>query len=349
MASINLPRFGSHNNICKEERIMKKAIILLLLCLSLGLPGCAGNPAQAERQLFAMDTVMTLTAWGSGAGEALAEVETLLFSLEDQLSVTRESSLVGKLNQGQTVELTPELARLLAGTLALSQKTGGALEPCLYPVTKLWGFTTGDYRVPEPAEIQAALAQVGRLHLDGDTAYLDPGSQLDLGAVGKGWAGSQAAALLQARQDVTGALLNLGGNVQTYGAKPDGSAWTIGIQDPAGEGLAGVLHLTGTWAVVTSGGYERYFTQDGVDYCHIIDPATGYPARSGLASVTVVAEDGLTADGLSTALYVLGLEAALDYWRENRDFQAVFITDAGEIYATAGLELSQCSYHTVED
>ena len=203
--------------------------------------------------------------------------------------------------------------------------------------------------MPEPAEIQAAQAQVGRLHLDGDTAYLDPGSQLDLGAVGKGWAGSQAAALLQARQDVTGALLNLGGKR----ADLRGQARRLGLDHrhpgPAGEGLAGILHLTGTWAVVTSGGYERYFTQDGVDYCHIIDPATGYPARSGLASVTVVAEDGLTADGLSTALYVLGLEAALDYWRENRDFQAVFITDAGEIYATAGLELSQCSYHTVED
>lgn len=326
---------------------MKKRICLFLLCLALVLPGCRANPV-AEKQLFAMDTVMNLTAWGSGGEAALEEVEKLLFSLEDQLSVTRASSLVGRLNQGQTVELTPEFAQLLAGTLELSQKTGGALEPCLYPVTKLWGFTTGEYRVPEPEEIQTALAQVGRLHLEGSTAYLDPGSQLDLGAVGKGWAGSQAVALLQARQDVTGALLNLGGNIQTYGEKPDGSAWAIGIQDPDGDGMVGVLHLTGTWAVVTSGGYQRYFTQDGVDYCHIIDPATGYPARSGLTSVTVVAEDGLTADGLSTALFVLGLEAGLDYWRENRDFAAVFITDSGEIYATPGLDLRQCSYRTVE-
>lgn len=221
------------------------------------------------------------------------------------------------------------------------------------PVSRhqLWGFTTGTYRVPEPEEISSALAHTGaeQLHLDGARASLSAQAQLDLGALGKGWAGCLAVEYLAAQSGITGGILALGGNVQTYGAKPDGSPWQIGIQDPGGAGTLGLLCLKGTWAVVTSGGYQRYFEADGVRYCHILDPSTGMPAQAGLTSVTVVAEDGLLADGLSTALYIMGLEEAADFWRENQDFEAVFCTTEGEIYATAGLtsSLTSCSFQEI--
>ena len=167
-------------------------------------------------------------------------------------------------------------------------------------------------------------------------ASLPDGVEIDLGSVAKGYTGDVLAGLLKA-YGVESALLDLGGNIQTIGVKPDGTPWRIGVQDPEGDGYIGVVSVSGK-AVVTSGGYERYFERDGARYWHIIDPATGTPARSGLASVTVVGDAGVVCDALSTALFVMGLDGALEHWREYRDFEAVLIADDGSVTVTAGLE-----------
>lgn len=322
------------------------------LCLSLILilPGC-GEVRPAELQIYAMDTIMTLRLWGSGGEEAGTQLEDLFQTLDARFSVTRPDSAISELNRGQAVHLSDQEADLFRRILELSEQTCGALDPCLYPVTKLWGFTTGEYRVPEAGEIQSALTHTGasQMTMTGNIVQLAPGAEADLGAVVKGWSGSLAVEALQAREDVSCALLSLGGNVQTYGQKPDGTPWQIGIQDPAGAETAGILSLTGTWSVVTSGGYQRYFEEGGVRYSHIMDPATGAPADTDLASVTIVARDGLLADGLSTALYIMGLESASEFWRRRSDFEAVFLTRDGAVYVTEGLadQLSGCTFAVI--
>lgn len=316
----------------KRRRAGALALLVLLL-----LPLCGCAPQADTREIFAMDTVMELTVYGSGAADRTRETAELLSWLEAKLSVTRADSEVARLNAGKTVDLSKETAELLRRSLRLRDETGGALEPFLYPLTRLWGFTTGDYRVPSDAEIAETLAGIrgGSYTLEGDTASLH-GLALDFGAVTKGYAGQLAAERLRAA-GVTSAILSLGGNVQTVGLKPDGSLWNVAIRDPEDpEGYLGVLAV-GETAVVTSGGYQRYFEEDGVRYIHILDPETGRPADAGLSSVTIVSADGLLADGLSTALYVLGLDRAEALWRDRSDFEAVLVAKDGAIYVTAGL------------
>jgi thiamine biosynthesis lipoprotein len=285
-----------------------------------------------------MDTVMELTVYGGE--EALAAAEARIRELEGELSVTDEDSEIYALNRTGSAALGQDAAELLGKALALCGQTGGALDVSIYPVVRAWGFTTGEYGVPDTQTIQELLAHVDytQVTLDEDSgqASLPAGMEIDLGSVAKGYTGDQVIALLR-REGVTSALLNLGGNIQTLGNKPDGSPWRIGVQDPVGDGYVGILELTDQ-AAITSGGYERYFEEDGQTYWHIIDPATGAPARSGLISVTIVGDSGMVCDGLSTALFVMGLDAAAQYWREVGGFETVLIDEDGQIFITEGLE-----------
>ena len=315
----------------------------LALLLAFALPaGCASARSQAqptaENTFFAMDTVMTLRLYGGGDETLLAEAEERVRALEGLLSVTDGGSEVYALNHAGSAELSPETAELLDTALGLCERTGGALDISIYPVLRAWGFTTGACAVPGADTIAALLPRVDyrKVELDGNAAALPDGMEIDLGSVAKGYAGETLAAWLKER-GAASALLDLGGNIQTVGARPDGSPWRVGVRDPAGEGNIGVVEVTDQ-AVVTSGGYERYFEEDGVRYWHILDPKTGAPARSGLASVTVVGDSGVVCDALSTALFVMGREGALAHWRQHRDFEAVLVSEDGGITVTAGLE-----------
>lgn len=315
-----------------------KRVFTFLLAPLLLLPyGCA--PAQPlERTFFAMDTVMTLRLYQGGDGSLLDRAEARVRELEGLWSVTDGASEISTLNHDGSAELSPETADLLRTALDMCRRTDGALDISTYPVLRAWGFTTGEYSVPGGEAIAALLPLVdyGRVALEAGAAALPPGMEIDLGSVAKGYTGDALAALLK-QGGAASALLDLGGNIQAVGSKPDGSPWRVAIRDPAGDGNIGVVEVADQ-AVVTSGGYERYFEEDGVRYWHIIDPATGWPARSGLASVTVVGESGLLCDGLSTALFVMGREGALEHWRQHRDFEAVLVSEDGSVTITAGLE-----------
>ena len=180
-----------------------------------------------------------------------------------------------------------------------------------------------------------------KISYDKDTreiSFEDDQMKIDLGGIAKGYTSSRIMDIFK-ENGITSGLVNLGGNVQALGTKTDGSNWRVAVQSPDDtEDYLGVLSIRDK-AVITSGGYERYFEQDGVTYHHIIDPKTGYPAENGLVSVTIVSSDGTLADGLSTSLFIMGEEKAAEFWKaHSNEFEAIFATDDGTIYVTEGLK-----------
>ena len=306
-----------------------RRVVALVLFVCLLAAGCSFQQKPLEETCWAMDTYMSFKLWGKDAREGMNAIQQLLSEMEATWSVADDTSLLSRLNRGEAVA-SKDQQRFLDAVMKLSERTEGAFDPQLNSVIALWGFLSDNYRVPDQAEICTALKD----------------KQWNLGAVVKGYAGQQAAALLE-DLNVDRAVLNLGGNVQTYGEKADGSPWQIAIQNPQGGDYVGIVSVFGTASVITSGDYQRYFEEDGIHYHHILDPATGYPSDSDLCSVTVICRDGMTADALSTALYVLGLEAAAELWRQSDDFEAVFILSTGDIYATEGAALSGCEYEVI--
>ena len=331
---------------------MKRVTAALLAAfLVVGLTGCGEtDPDEAREviQVIAMDTAMIFTAYGEKSTHADYMVEDEIRRLDALLSRTDEDSVIWQLNHADGLGITvgEEVCGLIETAEAYTQATGGAFDITIAPVVSAWGFTTDSYQVPDGAELAELLTHVGPEHITtaGDAAALDPGTPIDLGAIAKGYASDRVAAIFR-ENNVPRGKAELGDNILVMGDKPDGTPWRVGVQDPAKpneEAYAAILALEDAF-IVTSGSYQRYFEQDGKRYHHIIDPATGYPADSGLTSVTVVADsgegNGTMCDALSTALFVMGEEKALDFWRSGAyDFQLVLVTEDGRVVVTDGLK-----------
>ena len=292
---------------------------------------------------FAMDTVVSETLYTSGAdintqiGEKLREMETTL------LSWTEENSQISQLNNadGKTMEVSDDLAADLEKIRQLSQDSNGAFDPTLGKIIRLWDIAGENPHVPDQSEIDTLLPEVGyeKIQVDGNNVTLLDGCTLDLGAVGKGMGCDQIMDYLQTQPDVFGMILNLGGSsVMTYGEKPDGSSWKVALTDPRDTegGYLGAITLDANQFLSTSGDYEKYFIEDGIRYHHILDPKTGYPVQNGLTSVTIVCDQGYLADGLSTACFVLGMDAAKPLL-EKYGAEAVFVDEDKNVYVTSGL------------
>lgn len=300
------------------------------------------SPHEAIEEFFAMDTKMTVKVYGEDAPEAAREAKERLLALDALWSATREGSDVERLNSGtgEAIALSPKTMRLLRMSEEVREETKGALDVTLAPLLQLWGFTGGVHRVPTAEEIEAAraLTGAGKLKLDeaAGTARLEKGSSVELGAVAKGYAGELVAAELKSR-GVRSAIFDLGGNIETVGMREGGTPWRVGLRNPFGGALLGTVAVADA-AVVTSAIDQRFFTDEaGNRYWHILDPATGKPAASGLASATVVASSGGRADALSTALFVMGAARAAAFWRERQDFEMVLVGMDGHVWITEGL------------
>lgn len=331
---------------------MKKFFVFLfsfmiVVCSS----GCAGTmPRQSTATDVAMGTVVNMKLYCVDEKNHTERIMELLRELEEQeLSVRSDHSEVTKVNAhaGEGgVSVSPQLGEILERCLEIGEKSQGALDVTLGNVVKLWNIDTfagGDstgFLIPGEETLERALLFCGndKLHYakEQKQVSLEEGCALDLGAIGKGFALDRIHAYLQEQEGITGAVISVGGSVLTYGRKPDGTEWKVGIADPSDTSkVLGYLTISGTLCVSTSGDYERYVEQNGVRYHHILDPHTGYPAESGFSAVTILSEDGFLSDALSTACFVLGSEKGLLLAQEY-GCEALFVTRDGKLEMTEG-------------
>ncbi len=311
---------------------------------------CSCTPSEREqvsnisqiRDIFAMDTYMNLKAYGEDTVSVLDEAENEIRNLEKMLSVTTENSDIWKINHsaGNYTDVSSDTLEIIETAIDIGNQTDGNLDITVYPVVREWGFTTGDYKIPDEQTIESLLKNVDfrQIEINNNSVRIPPEFQLDVGSLAKGYTGDKVIDIFR-KNGIESAIINLGGNVQTLGTKPDGSMWNVAIKNPFQTDSEICILSVENKAVITSGNYERFFTgDDGLNYWHIIDTTDGKPADNGLVSVTIIGENGLLCDALSTALFVAGTEKAIEYWHKNNDFDMILVTDDGNIIVTEGIE-----------
>jgi thiamine biosynthesis lipoprotein len=308
---------------------------------------------------FAMGTVVYQTLYTSDAALPATVLDILIQTEEQRFAWREETSDIARINAqlpgDEPARISYETREALLTALAIAADSGGAFDPTVGQLTQLWNFDDGSNTVPSDTQIQDVLKSVGYegVLIQGDTVTLQSGASLDFGAVGKGIGCDQVLQLLTTRADVKGAVINFGGSsILTYGERGDGRSWKVAITNPTQtDDYLGVLNLVGTHHLSTTGNYERYFEIDGQRYHHILDPDTGYPAQTGLQSVTVVCDSGIISEGLSTACFVLGREKSTALLNKY-GVEAIFVDNQNRVYLTAGLkdefELLAEGYEVVE-
>lgn len=262
------------------------------------------------------------------------QVFRLIKQQENLFTVNRAASEVMAINHaaGQhPVVVSQPVFDLIACAHAVSLLPGSLFNLAIGPLVKCWKIGFQGHSVPSDAALQARLALTNphEVILDADARSVmlaRPGMEIDLGAIAKGYIADVVQAFLR-QQQVSRALINLGGNVQTVGAPPDEAGWAIGLKKPFGEegAVIGVIEVCNR-SVVTSGIYERYFEQEGVLYHHILDPRSGYPLDNALLSVTVIADRSLDGDIYTTLLYGLGVEKGIACLADKPGIEAIFVT-----------------------
>lgn len=338
---------------------MKKFLYMLLGCIALPAMVCSGchkenveKNAPVQSMDTAMGTIINQTLYGEEAQVCVDEILELIEMLEQrQLSWRCETSEVWAINSQAGSEsgiaISQEMQRILEQCRQVSSASGGAFDITLGKVVRLWDIDTWSassdtlgYLLPRSEILQQTLEATGyeKLVWESDGLHLPKEMQLDLGAVGKGIALDEIGEYLTRKDGITGGVISVGGSILTYGNKPDKSPWRVGVVNPLdANGNLGYLELSGEWCVSTSGDYERYVEVDGVRYHHIIDPATGYPADSGVRGVTILSKDGLLSDALSTACFILGVEEGKAL-AESFEAEALFVKKDGNIVMTEGME-----------
>jgi thiamine biosynthesis lipoprotein len=321
------------------------------------LAACS-RPGPAARSEFVLGTVCTVTLYGRG-DKVYRDIFGRLREIENRMSVNLPGSDVSRVNAAaglEPVRVHEDVFAVIGRSLHYAALTSGAFDPSVGPLVSLWGIGGETPRVPSPEEIDAARALVNwrdvSLDREQSTVFLKrPGMALDLGAIAKGYAADEAAAII-GRAGIKRAIIDLGGNILVYGQKKDKSPWKIGIQDPSGaRGSYTGVARTRDKTVVTSGVYERYFESGGRRYHHILSPDTGYPARNGLLSVSIIAGKSVDADALSTAVFALGYEKGKALLESLEGTGGIFIfEDLGiRLCGETDFTLTSDSYRIIEE
>jgi len=302
-----------------------------------------------------MNTIISFRIHGEKAEQALKRVKAELSQMENKLSRFVQDSEVSKINRSAGkafVAISSETWEILSSAIRLAEISEGLFDITVSPLVDLW-----DYKhsicVPEENKIRSTLVFVNfrdlLLNSKEKTAGLrKEGQSIDLGGIGKGYASDHCIKILQ-DNGISSAFINIGGNVSTLGNKPDGSPWNVGVRHPRQEnGLLGAVKVTGK-AVVTSGDYERCFIDlDGNRQHHILNPVTGYPADSGLISVSVIYDSAIIGDALSTAIFAGGIEKGLEYLAHFPGAEVILVDKFQQVFITQGIKASFQAVEGVE-
>ncbi|MDA8411464.1 MAG: FAD:protein FMN transferase [Treponema sp.] len=327
---------------------MRKAIPPVLFA-AIVLASCAPAGGDLSRSEEVFGTPCSIRMVDGGDSAALDAAFATLHHLDDLLSPSRTDSELSAINRAagrSAVKVSAVTYDAVSSALYFSRLTEGVTDLTAGPLINLWGIGTDHARVPSAPEIKAALALI-----DWRKVTLDPsvpsvklekaGMALDLGAFAKGWAADRVKEVLAAR-GVRAAIIDLGGNIFVFGSKKGGKPWKIGIQDPTkprGD-FMGIVTIDRADSVTTAGTYEQFFVKDGVKYHHILDLTTGRPARSGLESVSVIAPTSTEADGIDTALLIVGKDKGLELVARSPGVEAIFVGDDGKVWLSAGAHKS---------
>ncbi len=328
---------------------------VLVVCLAACSP--APQPPQSE---FVLGTVCSVNLFERGKPEIYQDIFARLREIEDRMSINKEGTDLDAVNAASgvaPVKVHDDVYQVVAAARRYAELSGGAFDPTIGPVVKLWSIGTDYARVPAPDEIAAALPLVDWRDLVADEAERSvflkrKGMVIDLGAIAKGYAADEVARIVKAHR-IPRAIIDLGGNVLAYGVKKGGKPWKIGVQDPTGQrgepiGIVQAKNKT----MVTSGVYERFLEADGIRYHHILSAFDGYPIRNGLLSVTIVADRSIDADALSTSTFALGYEKGRALVETLDGIEAIFVFDDMTVRTTAALakdfSLTDTRYRLVE-
>ncbi len=318
-----------------------RRLIILLICALMLFTACAKNENEYyTRDIYSMNTVINVNISPDVKNiEAICnEAVYYIYELEAKLSATVKDSTVSKFNStADSYKAEGDFLEVMKHAVDVSYATEGAYDPTVLTLTKLWNITEGGY-IPTASEVNMALSNVDytALTLEGDMISKSFAVCVDLGGITKGYALGKVVDMLSAAAPY--GIISFGGNIGVWGEKPEGGPWEIGIKNPFNtEGIVGKIITDGGFISV-SGDYERYFEDAGRRYHHIFDPETGYPVDNGIRSVAVYTEDAALGDALSTALFVMGYDKAMEFYNSGiYDFEALFITE-DDILMTEGME-----------
>ncbi len=338
------------------KKVIAILVPLLLIALITGVvlikkarPSVDSGSAVLSKTDFYFDTMITITLYDETDTALFDECFDLCAHYENLLSHTVEGSDIWKINHagGQPVEVDKMTAFLISEALKYSELTNGVFDISIAKAANLWDFEDHNADLPDASKLSEAVAHIDyhNIKLDENTGgkptvtLEDPAMEITLGAVAKGFIADELKDLL-IKKGVSSALINLGGNVQAVGAKPDGTAFNVGIQEPfADEGTPIAVASVNDDSLVTSGPYERYIEKDGEIYHHILDPKTGYAIENNLESVSILCSSSLQADALSTSVFLLGLEAGSEMIRQTDGVSALLITDDMEFHPVGDFPL----------
>lgn len=322
-------------------RFLKVSIIILTAIILVGacffvLKSC-NSPALQKQTRFLMDTYCTIQAYGpkSKADKAITAALDRMEEIDEKFNFLNPTSPLYNFNFKDAPISDSEIIELIEIAQNISEQSEGTFDITIQPLLELWGFYEESPDLPTEKEIDICLKKTGYKNLvlaDGQLKSRKSGFHLDLGGIAKGYAINEALKVLK-ETGIDSAIIDAGGDIYAAG-KIKGGHWKIGIRNPRGEGDIGVVQVSNL-AVVTSGDYERFFIKDGIKYCHILDPRTGYPARE-LMSVTVISSDPILADAWATALFVLGPDG-MKFVEETSDMEAMMVTADQKIICSSGL------------